>query len=252
MDVYFYYISPDYIEHLKAIEHKKRGFTCVPNVQYGLSKKFTYGAVMNINGINYFVPVSSYNKQQKDLMLLKDKKDNKVLGSLRFNYMIPVPLQCVKKVDINSLDENKKVKTSKELAFCRRNRDAIPRKAAVTYERVNRNIQAFNSGDKKLLDEDLYKNSCDFKLLENAYIIYCHDNDLPLSEELQKKYAEITGEQPPKKTAVANQTSAQESEKPQGFSFSVAEMKRNVKRVHEKHENDSVPAKQKNKNNHNL
>ncbi len=178
MNLYFYYVSPEYIDYLKSIELAKRGFTCVPNVHYGHFQKFTYGAVFIINGISYFAPVSSYSKQQKDLILLKDKKDHSVLGSLRLNYMIPVPLPCIQKVDINSFDTNKKVKTSKELAFCRRNRDAIARKASITYSRIIKNIEALQAGNTASFDETLYKNSCDFLLLEKAYISYCQENSL--------------------------------------------------------------------------
>lgn len=55
----------------------------------------------------YFAPVTSYAKSQEDLILLRDKKDNKILGSIRFNYMIPVPKQCLHKLEIKSLPTEK-------------------------------------------------------------------------------------------------------------------------------------------------
>lgn len=165
MELYFYYIKSDYIDYLKNCELSERGYTCVPNMHYASTDKFTFGAVLDIHGIRYFAPVSSYSKKQQDNILLKDKT-NKVLGSLRFQYMVPVPKDCIIKVDIKNLPtEYNRVHTSKELAFCRRNREKIFKKANKTYNRV---ISA--------CDEELLKNSCDFKLLEKSYIDYCKLN----------------------------------------------------------------------------
>lgn len=117
--------------------------------------------VLLINEIPYFVPVTSYSRPQQDLLLLRDKKNNKILGSIRFNYMIPVPMKCLHKLNIAELSTaQSRAHASKELAFCRRNRDRIY-KTANTYMRVF-------SGKYP----ELTKNSCDFRLLEKAYILY--------------------------------------------------------------------------------
>ena len=79
---------------MKKYEKDRRSFTCVHNAGYWSAEKFTFGAVLEVNGIQYFVPVSSYEKKQQDVILMTDKyakdktKRNKVLGSLRFTYMI--------------------------------------------------------------------------------------------------------------------------------------------------------------------
>lgn len=168
MQLYFYYVEKDYIEFLKNFEKEKRGFTCVPNVSYKNTNKFTFGAVLEVNGINYFVPVSSYDKKQEDVILIKEKNFSNQkgihnsLGALRFAYMIPVPKQCIIKLDINSMPtEYSRTHVSKELAFCRRNRDKIQVRAKKTYDRVI---------SKKF--PELTRNSCDFKILEEAYINY--------------------------------------------------------------------------------
>ena len=181
MELYFYYITEDYIDFLKKYETAKRGFTCVPNAQYWNTNKFTFGAVLEVNGEQYFVPVSSYDKKQQDVILMTDKnpknKSNKILGSLRLAYMIPVPKSCIIKVDINKMPtEYSRVHVSKELAFCRRNRDKIQKQAQKTYDRVV----------SKQFPE-LTRNSCDFKLLEQAYIIYCQENGIELPKVLQEQ-----------------------------------------------------------------
>ena len=155
----FYYVDGDYIDYLKQAEIKSRGFTCVPNVHYWNTNKFVFGAVLLINDIAYFVPVTSYAKPQQDLLLLRDKKDHKVLGSIRFNYMIPVPNECLHRLNIADLPTaQSRAHTSKELAFCRRNRDRIYKTARNTYLRVL-------SGKYP----QLTNHSCDFELLEKAY-----------------------------------------------------------------------------------
>lgn len=59
-----------------------------------------------------------------------------------------------------------RVRAAKELAFCRRNREKIFKKAENTYRRVINSV-----------DDELVNNSCDFKLLEEAYIAYCKNNN---------------------------------------------------------------------------
>lgn len=169
MELYFYHINSDYIDFLKNYERAQSGHTCVPNIQYKASDKFMFGAVMDINSMNYFVPVSSYDKNREDVILIRDKKNkSNILGSLRFAYMLPVPHSCLIKLDINAVSsEYRKVHISKELAFCRKERDKIFKQAQKTYFRVTNKV-----------NEQLVKNSCDFKLLEQAYIEYCMANKL--------------------------------------------------------------------------
>ena len=59
---YFYYVEDEYINFLKKKEIEKRNFTRVPNVHYWNTKKFVFGAVLEINNMLYFAPVTSYAK----------------------------------------------------------------------------------------------------------------------------------------------------------------------------------------------
>ena len=114
---------------------------------------------MEINNISYFVPVSSYDKNQSDNILIQvvDKGKIKTVGSLRFNYMIPVPHECLKLLDFSSLASDYRMLVEKELRFCKKNKSAIFKRAEKTYYRVINNVS-----------DDLTKNSCDFRLLEKA------------------------------------------------------------------------------------
>ena len=170
----FYYIDSEYIKYLQNKEIENIGFTCVPNVDYANKTKFTYGVVMEIhseNGIKipYFVPVTSYDKSQEDNILIRVKKNKSMhpVGSLRFNYMFPVPTikKCIKEVDFKDklFKEDYKRLLEQEYRYIKKTigPSQIQKQARATYERV-----------LKGNDDKLIKNSCDFKLLEKAYLEY--------------------------------------------------------------------------------
>lgn len=169
MDIRFYHVKSDYIDYLKKYETDHRGFTCVPNVEYANRNKFVYGMILKVNNMNYFVPVSSKIKKDQYSLLIrtKDKKNN-IKGSLRFKFMIPIPNQCLIGLDIKTMIEsNRQRLVMDELAACRKNRDKIFEYAKKTYD----DVTTYST-------EALRKNSCDFKLLEQAYIEYCRKNNL--------------------------------------------------------------------------
>ena len=161
MDIGFYYVDAEYIDYLKSIEKDSRGFTTVPNVIYNSREKFVYGAVLKINEYNYYVSVSSYTKKQQDnfLIKIKSRKELKVVGSLRFNYMFPVPDKCLKKLDYrtDSFDEARTTLIAKEFIYCKTNYSKIVNAARKTYNRVINKVSS-----------ELEKYSCDFLLLEKA------------------------------------------------------------------------------------
>ena len=174
MKIAFYYVSPEYIDYLKDCEIKSRGYTCVPNVIYANRNKFVYGAIFNINNVNYYVPVSHSLKNKSESIIIKNLKNpTKQLGSLRFNYMFPIPNSELLYLDVGKGNFSQKdiARIKHELSFCRKNRDKILNQAQKTYEKVI-------SGN----DENLIKNSCDFKLLEQKCSEY----------EQQKSMSELT------------------------------------------------------------
>ncbi len=136
----------------------------MPNVQYQSGNtKFFYGTVLTIEGMNYFVPISSkIHNRQDDIINTNDKFKSKS-GTLRFMYMLPIPKKCLSFLDLSQVQNyTQKERIRKELAFCRRNKDKIEKQAKHTYERIANRI-----------NDDLVRSSCDFKLLEKAYREYC-------------------------------------------------------------------------------
>lgn len=159
----FYRVDEKYNQFLQEYEKKHRGMTKVPNIRYSERNKFSFGAVLTINDLKYYVSVSSFDKKQEANILIRIKDDEKeVKGSLRFNYMIPVPDECLERLVIkNEEDEKYRTLLNKEYQFCIDNEEKIKKKANKIYNMVVEN-------KKQILTD----NSCDFKLLEKAYCEY--------------------------------------------------------------------------------
>lgn len=159
----FYRIDETYNRFLQTYEKKNRGITKVPNIRYSDRNKFAFGAVMEINDIKYYVSVSSFDKKQEANILIKVPGDKKeIKGSLRFNYMIPVPDECITKLVISDIEDEKyRLLLNKEYQFCMNNIDKIIKKANTIYRMVTTNR-------KQILTD----NSCAFSILEDGYREY--------------------------------------------------------------------------------
>ena len=159
----FYRIKEEYNQFLQQYEVEQRGVTKVPNIRYADRNKFAFGAVMQINGINYYVSVSSFARKQEANILIRVPGDEKeVKGSLRFNYMVPVPDECIEKLVIKDIEDEKyRLLLNKEYRFCMDNAERIQKKANKIYEMVTTNR-------KQILTD----NSCAFKILEEGYHEY--------------------------------------------------------------------------------
>ena len=159
----FFRIDEDYNKFLQDYEKKHRGITKVPNIRYTDRNKFAFGAVLEINNKKYYVSVSSFDKKQEANILIRIPGDEKeVKGSLRFNYMVPVPDSCLTRLSIKDIEDAKyKFLLNKELSFCLDNEERIIKKANKIYSMVTQNT-------KQILTD----NSCDFIMLEKAYDEY--------------------------------------------------------------------------------
>lgn len=165
MNLFFYDVGLEYVNYLKAEERRVRGFTRVPDIEYHNERKMVCGIVLQICNFKYYVPVSSYKIQQANniLIKLKDDKFNPVKGSLRFNYMFPVPDQCVTIRDFASSATSGRAEfLRRQWVYCNTIETEIKAMAKKTYEAVI---------DKT--DAELVRASCDFTLLENAMLNYC-------------------------------------------------------------------------------
>ena len=159
----FYTVDYDYVKYLQKSENKIRGFSRVPNMEYAkvYKQKFLCGVVLQVNDIDYYVPVTSYKQQKPDNFLIT-ADNGQIVSSLRFNYMFPVPKELTS-VHVISAEPDRAYRTllAQELRCCIKNQAIIQKLAERTYKRV-------------LLGKDagLVVNSCDFRLLEQKYRRY--------------------------------------------------------------------------------
>lgn len=177
-NLYFYAVDYQYIAHLQTAERQKRGFTRVPNMNYGQQRKqkFLCGIVLQISQTSYYVPVSSYKQQKPDNFLIYADNGG-VTSSLRFNYMFPCPISCVQRFDYKSIVDSKyQSLVAQEWNYCNKHSKSIYRLAQRTYTRVIRNY-----------DSILTKNSCDFLYLEQKCREYKRERQIqkPLSLDKQ-------------------------------------------------------------------
>lgn len=154
----FYEVDTSYVGFLKKFDSK------VPNVEYTNHNKFFCGVVFKINDIHYFAPISSNKTLQKGNILIKEKT-GRVLGSLRLNFMFPVPLDLISKKDFSKEDYKYQRLLNKELAFVRINQERILRETKSLYKQV-------------IFETPIAKYCCNFKELERAYKIYCKEHNL--------------------------------------------------------------------------
>lgn len=130
----FYYVSPEYVNHLRNFESSIRGISHVPFVDYeshNRKGKFFCGVVLEINGFQYYVPVSSKTNNHQNAFFLYDK--NKRIASLRFDFMFPVPDKLITEIKItNEPDNHYRALLQKELQICRIYTSVIRDKALET------------------------------------------------------------------------------------------------------------------------
>lgn len=154
-----YIPDENFVKFLQQKEIEKRGFTRIPNFSYSSERKqkFLCGIVAQLNNHDYYVPISSYKTQQENNILIFFQRREPVIGSLRFNYMFPIPKECVKRLIINDIEDEKYRRlVFSEYQFIQKNTEKIIDKAQATYRQIK------NKEDIKLME-----NSCDFEYLES-------------------------------------------------------------------------------------
>ena len=155
----FYLADLNYVNYLKNEEIKARGFSRVPDLDYGKDRmpKFLCGIVFEHKGIVYYAPISSNKTNHPTSFLIKNEK-GKTLSSIRFNFMFPIPLSCIRPYDF-SIIENKQYLSlvQHELSFCQSHQDDILKKAKKVYRTV-----VYGTAEK------VKSNACDFRLLEKC------------------------------------------------------------------------------------
>lgn len=80
----FYHVDEMYSKFLQDYEKEHRGVTKVPNIRYADRDKFVFGTVLSVNGFNYYVSVSSFDKKQEANILIRITGDKKEIKYIRW------------------------------------------------------------------------------------------------------------------------------------------------------------------------
>lgn len=151
----FYYVNKDYVDYLRQFDSK------VPTLNYDTHDKFFCGIVLNVGEIKYYVPVSHDTSRQQTSLLIYDGV--RAISSLKFAFMIPVPISKINRIDFNEIaktDTKYADLLRAEYSYCSSHRNEIYNKASSVY-RIGCNKNHRLSGV-----------CCDFKKLEEKYTDY--------------------------------------------------------------------------------
>lgn len=153
----FYHIDEVYIAYLRAADSR------VPENKGG--KRPYIGIVLAVEGIDYFVPMTSPKPKHLKMKNGKDfrKIDQGRLGAINFNNMIPAPKHVVQKIDISSEPDPKyKRLLQNQYIAIRSDQQNIEKTARLLR-------QLILSEDKELTTHDraIKQRCCDLRLLES-------------------------------------------------------------------------------------
>jgi len=96
-----YFIKDEYIDYLRKVEPK------VPNNKH--ERRPFVGIVLSVNGMDYYVPLSSPKCKHKKMKNSKDfrKINGGVYGAINFNNMLPVVKEALIYFNIQNIQDSK-------------------------------------------------------------------------------------------------------------------------------------------------
>lgn len=166
----WYIANKDYVSYLKKFDAK------VENIDYNTKLKPYIGILITINNFNYYVPISSakekHYKIKESMDFIKLMKEDKIIGVLNLNNMIPISdnnVQALKYKDIEKYrDFSDDVEKRLYIAFLSFELDLINDKI----EKIKKNAEKLYKEKFKHPKSNVSKRCCDFKLLEEKCLIY--------------------------------------------------------------------------------
>jgi len=171
-NVVLYTVNNDYVEYLRSIDDR-----VLFNKPEGQQRPYV-GFLIKLNECDYLVPLSSQIKKsnqvtavipnrltetQRQRNAITNKYPDKI-ATIKFNNMIPVRENLIKKIHILKNPQTKeeldyKKLLVKEILFCSENKDRLIKKAHKTME--------IFKGNKPYMSS-IINSCCDFPTLENA------------------------------------------------------------------------------------
>ncbi len=165
----FYTVDSSYCDYLRKYD---------PLVPYTMDKKSIrpfVGIVFTVNGFNYYAPLTSPKPKHMTMKNQIDfiKINNGEWGSINFNNMIPVPIECLHKVELRHYDNDTSNETmyksllANQLSWCTSNKDKVIKQAEKLYKMITLNKTR----------ESLINRCCNFKIDEQNCLLYLKQKD---------------------------------------------------------------------------
>ena len=166
----WYIANKDYVNYLKDFDSK------VENINYDKKLKPYIGILITINEFDYYVPISSvkekHYKIKEGMDFIKIKQDNKIIGVLNLNNMIPISGDNVKELKYKDIEQYRDFSSDKEkllyISFLNFELDLINNKM----EKIKKNAMRLYIEKINNPKSNLSKRCCDFKLLEEKSKLY--------------------------------------------------------------------------------
>ena len=118
----FYFVDKAYADFLRDHVY---GDVHVPFTKYDKRNKFFVGAVLVVNGMKYFAPVTSYTDKNDATFNIKNRH-GEIISSVRPNYMFPVIDGVYEMLDIPNIKDVKyRYYVMDEYKYCSKHREEI-------------------------------------------------------------------------------------------------------------------------------
>ncbi|MCI9063581.1 MAG: type III toxin-antitoxin system ToxN/AbiQ family toxin [Clostridia bacterium] len=166
----WYIANKDYVKYLKEYDNK------VEDIDYGSKLKPYIGIIIEINKFNYYVPISSVKEKhyniKEDMDFIKIMKDDKILGVLNLNNMIPISNRNVSLLEYRDIEKYRDFSSEKEknlyVSFLNFELRLINQKA----EKIRKSALKLYREKSNNPSSKISKRCCDFKLLEEKSELY--------------------------------------------------------------------------------
>ena len=108
----WYIADKEYVNYLRKFDKK------VENIEYNSKLKPYIGILININNFNYYVPISSakekHYKIKEGMDFVKIIQNDKIIGVLNINNMIPITDSNVKELKYKDIEEYREFNSDKD------------------------------------------------------------------------------------------------------------------------------------------
>lgn len=166
----WYVVDKKYVNYLKQYDEK------VENINYDTKLKPYIGILITINEFNYYVPISSvkekHYKIKEGMDFIKILKNNKIIGVLNLNNMIPILDNNVEVLKYKEIEQYREFANNKEknlyISFLSFELDLINNKM----EKIKKNAMKLYNEKINNPNSNVSKRCCNFKLLEEKSKLY--------------------------------------------------------------------------------